>query len=199
MNNMMGRGKVFSELDRAVQGTVKFEDGSVVNICGKGTVISSGRRCEHKVLMGVYWIPRLRNSIISVGQMDEDASCVLIEGGVLKIWDRQRCLLTRLQRVKNWMYWLELQVARPLCLAVHQDDEAWQLHERLGHANFGSLEKMSKLDMVPGLPPISHADQFYDTCVGQASPWRVPETEQVSCGQGTGGLVHDDLCGWSSR
>jgi hypothetical protein len=51
---MMGRGKVFSELDWAVQGTVKFEDGSVVNICGKGTVISSGRRGEHKVLMGVY-------------------------------------------------------------------------------------------------------------------------------------------------
>ncbi len=55
-------------------------------------------------------------------------------------------------------------MARPLCLAVHQDDEAWQLHERLGHANFGSLEKMSKLDMVPGLPPISYADQFYDVC-----------------------------------
>jgi hypothetical protein len=52
-NHMTGRGEVFSELDQAMQGTVKFRDGSVVNICGKGTVIFSGRRDEHKVLTGV--------------------------------------------------------------------------------------------------------------------------------------------------
>jgi hypothetical protein len=52
-NHMTGRDNVFSELDRAVQGTVKFEDGSVVNICGKGTIIFSGRHDEHKVPTGV--------------------------------------------------------------------------------------------------------------------------------------------------
>jgi hypothetical protein len=82
---MTGRGNVFSELDRAVQGTVKFRDGSVVNICGKGTIIFSERHGEHKVLTGVYWIPRLKNSIISVGQMDEGGARVLIEGGVLRV------------------------------------------------------------------------------------------------------------------
>jgi hypothetical protein len=53
-NHMTGRGNVFSELDRAVQGTVKFGDSSVINICGKGTIIFSGRHSEHKVLTGVY-------------------------------------------------------------------------------------------------------------------------------------------------
>jgi hypothetical protein len=84
---------MFSELDRTVQGTVKFGDGSVVNICGKGTIILSGRHGEHKVLTGVYWISRLKNSIISVGQMDEGGSHVLIKGRVLWIWDRQHRLL----------------------------------------------------------------------------------------------------------
>jgi hypothetical protein len=67
MNHMMGHGNMFSELDWAVQGTIKFGDGSVINICGKGTIIFSGRHGEHKVLTGVYWIPRLKNLIISVG------------------------------------------------------------------------------------------------------------------------------------
>jgi hypothetical protein len=107
----------------------------------------------------------LRNSIISVGQMDEGGSRVLIEGGVLKIWDWQQRLLAWVQRTKNRMYQLELQVARPLGLTVHQDDEAWQWHERLGHANFDSLEKMVKLEMVRGLSPISHTEQFCDTCM----------------------------------
>jgi hypothetical protein len=121
---MTGRGNVFSELDQAVQGTVKFGDGSVVNICGKGTIIFSGRHDEHKILTSVYWIPCLKNSIISVGRMDEGGARVLIEGGVLRVWDRQQRLLARVQRTENRMYRLELQVARLLCLAVHQDDDA---------------------------------------------------------------------------
>jgi hypothetical protein len=83
MNHMMGHDNVFSELDRVVQGTVKFRDGSVVNICGKGSIIFSGCHDEHKVLTGVYWIPRLKNSIISVGKMDKGGTRVLIEGGIL--------------------------------------------------------------------------------------------------------------------
>jgi transposase InsO family protein len=164
-NHMTGRGNVFSELDRVVQGTIKFRDGSVVNICGKGTIIFSGCHGEHKVLTGVYWIPCLKNSIISVGQMDERGARVLIKGGVLRVWDRQHRLLSRVQRTENRMYRLELQMARPLCLTVHQDDDAWRWHERLGHGNFGSLEKMGRLEMVRGLPPISHTEQFCDTCV----------------------------------
>jgi hypothetical protein len=85
MNHMTGRGNVFSELDRAMQGTIKFGDGSVINICGKGTIIFFGRHGEHKVLTGVYWISRLKNSIISIGQMDEGGAHVLIEGGVLQV------------------------------------------------------------------------------------------------------------------
>jgi hypothetical protein len=92
-NHMTGRGNVFSELDRAVQGTVKFGDDSVVNICGKGTIIFSGCHGEHKALTRVYWIPRLKNSIISVGQMDEGGARVLIEGGMLRVWDRRHRLL----------------------------------------------------------------------------------------------------------
>jgi hypothetical protein len=67
MNHMTRHSDVFSKLDLAVQGTIKFGDGSVVNICSKGTVIFSGRHNKHKVLTGVYWIPHLRNMMISVG------------------------------------------------------------------------------------------------------------------------------------
>jgi hypothetical protein len=129
MNHMTGRDNMFSELKRAVQGTVKFEDGSVVNIFGNGTIIFSVRHGELKVLIGVYWIPRLKNSIISVGQMDEGGAHVLVEGGVLRVWDRRCHLLARVQRTENRMYRLELQVARPLCLTVHQNDDAWSWHK----------------------------------------------------------------------
>jgi hypothetical protein len=94
-NHMMGHDNVFSELDRAVQGTIKFGDGSIVNICGKGTIIFSGCHGEHKALTGVYWIPCLKNLIISIGQMDEGGTRVLVEGGVLRVWDRRHRLLAQ--------------------------------------------------------------------------------------------------------
>lgn len=42
-----------------------------------------------KALRGVYYIPRLKNSIISVGQLDEGGSRVEVEHGILRIWDHE--------------------------------------------------------------------------------------------------------------
>jgi transposase InsO family protein len=90
---------------------------------------------------------------------------VLIEGGVLRVWDRRHRLLAR-----HW-------------------------HERLGHANFGSLEKMGRLEMVRGLPPISHTEQFCDTRV-LAKHHRGAFTKQSKYRTDKAlELVHDDLCG----
>ena len=40
---------------------------------------------EHHLFTGVYYIPALKNSIISIGQLDENGSRVELEGGVLRI------------------------------------------------------------------------------------------------------------------
>jgi hypothetical protein len=66
-NHMTGSRHVFSELDSGVTGTVKFGDGSVVNIEGKGTVLFALRSGEHRRLDGVYYIPRLTTNIVSLG------------------------------------------------------------------------------------------------------------------------------------
>jgi transposase InsO family protein len=93
------------------------------------------------------------------------------------------------------MYRLELQVARPLCLIVHQDDDAWCWHEQLDHANFGSLEKMGRLEMVRGLPPISHVEQFCDTYVLAKHRRRVFLKQSKYHADKALELVHGDLYG----
>jgi transposase InsO family protein len=78
---------------------------------------------------------------------------------------------------------------------VHQDDDAWHWHERLGHANFGSLEKMGRMEMVHGLPPISHAEQSCDTCVLAKHRRRVfPKQSKYRTDKALE-LVHGNLCG----
>jgi hypothetical protein len=96
-----------------------------------------GQDREHRLLTGVYYILALRNSIISIGQLDENGSRVEIEDGVLRIWDRSRRLLAKVNWGSNHLYVLHVQMAQPLYLVVHQDDEAWRWHERFGHLHFG--------------------------------------------------------------
>jgi hypothetical protein len=62
------------------------------------------------------------------------------------------------------MYLLRLQVVRPLCLVVHQNDNAWCWQERLGHVNFRAME-MGRLEMVCRLSGIDHVEQFCSTCI----------------------------------
>ena len=64
---MTRRREYFSDLDSTVRGSVKFGDASTVEIEGVGSFIFVAKTGEHRMLTGVYYIPALRNSIISLG------------------------------------------------------------------------------------------------------------------------------------
>jgi len=84
-HHMTGRREFFSDLDSGVKGSVKFGDASAVEIKGVGLVIFKAKTGEHSLLIGVYYILALKNSIISVGWLDENCSWVEIEDDVLRI------------------------------------------------------------------------------------------------------------------
>jgi len=77
---------------------MKFEDGSKVEIRGRGTIIFRCQNGEHHALTDVYYIPQLRSSIVSIGQLDEHGCEVLVKSGVLRIRDREQRLLAKVQR-----------------------------------------------------------------------------------------------------
>ena len=110
-NHMTGNRAAFSELDTGVVGTVKFGDNSGVDIQGRGTVVFQCKNGEHKALTDVYYIPKLRSNIVSIGQLDERGCQVLIDGGVLRISDRERKLLTKVEHGRNRLYTLALRIA----------------------------------------------------------------------------------------
>jgi hypothetical protein len=98
----------FTELDCDVRGSVKFGDASNVEIKGASFVIFTAESGEHRLLTGVYYIPVLRNSIISLGQLDESGSRVEIKDGVKRIWDHHHRLLAKVTRGTNRLYVLNM-------------------------------------------------------------------------------------------
>jgi hypothetical protein len=125
---MTGNDTVFAELDRSVTGKVRFGDGSIVDICGRGIVLFTIDNDRHRELSGVYWIPRLKSNIISIGQLDELGFPTHVEGGFMTVRDHDKILVARVPRTKNRMYIIDLQVVQLVCLIAHVGDEAWRWH-----------------------------------------------------------------------
>ena len=94
-NHMTGSHAIFSELDETATRSVKFGDGSRVQIRGHSTILFRCQNGEHHALMDVYFIPQLCTSIIGLGQLDEHGSEVLIHEGMLRIRDREWHLLDK--------------------------------------------------------------------------------------------------------
>jgi len=107
-HHMTGRRELFTRLDTSVRESVRFNDESKVEITDAGSILFEAKNGEHRVLHGVYFIPALCNSIMSLGQQDEGGSKVEIENGVLKIWDQHRRLLVKVRRGANRLYILHL-------------------------------------------------------------------------------------------
>lgn len=67
LNHMTSDASIFSELILSVIGSVRFGDGSQVEIAGFGTMLFEFKDGGHHAFHNVYHIPRLRSSILSIG------------------------------------------------------------------------------------------------------------------------------------
>jgi hypothetical protein len=172
---------------------VRFGDDSTVEIMGKGTIVFQG---DQWVLSDVYYIPRLRSNLVSLGQLTEMGHRVLLDDDMLEVVNKQIArMIMRVPRTLNRMYKIELSTIEPKCLMASIDDQAWLWHGRLGHVNFRSLKQLVSKEMATGVPNIRHPEQVCSDCLmakqtrtvfPKAAKWQ--SEEKLS-------LVYVDLCG----
>ena len=87
-NHMTSTRSALTQLDEGVCGTVRFGDGSSFNIEGIGSMVMEDRQSAHKVLTEVYYIPKLKSNIISLGQLEEKGFVVTMGNGRLCVFDQ---------------------------------------------------------------------------------------------------------------
>jgi hypothetical protein len=156
----------FMKIDTMVLGTVRFNDDSVAQIEGHGTVMFVCKNGESWPFDGVYFIPRLMINIVSVGQLDEIGYKINIDTGVMKILEPGGVLLMNVKKEENRLYLLHLKFAQPTCLAVcgRDDEVAWHWHECFGHVNMAALRKLAREELVHDLPEIGQVGQLCEAC-----------------------------------
>ncbi|XP_031490481.1 uncharacterized protein LOC116257672 [Nymphaea colorata] len=182
-SNHMTRDRVkFRELDEAITGKVKFGDGSSVQIIGKGSILFRCKNDDQWLLNEVYYIPRLRSNIVSLGQLTEAGHKVVMDEDELEVFVKNPWLLImNVRRTPNRLCRIELQIARPVCLLANLEDPSWLWHARLVHVNFQAMKMLVNKKMATGVPP-DHSSRSVMSRVfgGEADEIVVPVGSQLS-------------------
>ncbi|XP_074342357.1 uncharacterized protein LOC141679888 [Apium graveolens] len=100
-NHMTGHREKFVKLDGIEKGEVRFSDGSLVKIEGKGSIRFACKNGETKELHGVHYIRTLRSNIISLGELTEEENRVEINYDSLWVFDNYGNLLMHVKRSGN--------------------------------------------------------------------------------------------------
>jgi hypothetical protein len=195
-NHMTRDWKKFKEIDSTFSGKVKFGDGSTVDIEGIGSIVFDGNSGNQWLLRDVYYIPKLRANLISLGQLAENGHMVLMDEDIITITEKcPRRMIMCVQRSPNRLYKIGLSVGEPLCLLASMEDQGWLWHGRLGHVNFHALKQLADKEMVGGVPLIQKPDQVCQSClVAKQARFSFPRST-LSRADEPLGLVHVDLCG----
>nr|GEW39852.1 zinc finger, CCHC-type [Tanacetum cinerariifolium] len=164
-NHMTGIKSHFRDIDESVTGHIRFGDRSYVQIKGKGFILLGCKNNEQKIVSDIYYIPNLKSNILSLGQLTEIGCKIIMDGNKLTLYDKNKKLLIKVERSKNRLYIIRLQIEAPICLLANVDNQAWLWHARLGHLNFDDINKMTRKGLVEGIPRINHAGQICDACL----------------------------------
>ncbi|GJR78475.1 zinc finger, CCHC-type containing protein [Tanacetum coccineum] len=194
-NHMTGIREHFKELDEKVSGKVRFGDGSYIEIKGKGSIIIECDDEKQRIISHVYYIPNLKNNLLSLGQFTEIGCKVVMEDDELRLYDMDNQIFMKVTRQKNRLYKANLRIGTPVCLLANLKEDTWLWHARLGHLNFESLKSMAQRDLVHGIPAIKHTTQICDVClIGKHSRAPFPKKAKARSTSPLD-LVYGDLCG----
>eukprot|EP00253_Pinus_taeda_P009530 PITA_09530 len=206
-NHMTGNIALFSALDKNMKSEVTLGTDSKVSVMGKGEVKIFTKQRERKTIADVYYVPRMRCNLLSIGQLVQKGYNVYFVNDVCTIMDippSKRCI-AEVKMTRNRMFPLRIRADlknKIEIAAVTQEafqsvpkDENWLWHLRFGHLNFGGLNLLSRKEMVKGLPLIEKPDSLCEGCIlGKQHRESFPSGKSIRA-KAPLEIIHSDLCG----
>jgi transposase InsO family protein len=154
-----------------------------------------------QVISEVYYIPELKNNLLSMGQLQDKGVTILIQHGKCKVFHPTKGLIIQSKISTNRMFVVRATMIpkATTCLQVVIEDESYLWHCRFGHVSFKGLRTLQSKRMVNGLPsglpsPTACA-QVCTTClIGEQHRESIPKKSLWRASQKLE-LVHADICG----
>ncbi|XP_022866554.1 uncharacterized protein LOC111386325 [Olea europaea var. sylvestris] len=89
--------------------TVSFGNHSQVTVMGKGDIQIKTKNDNIDIISNVFYIPDLRNDVLSMGQLQEKGYTDTIKEGICEIYDPKRGLIAQVKMSQNRLFPLQIQ------------------------------------------------------------------------------------------
>ncbi|GKD98809.1 integrase, catalytic region, zinc finger, CCHC-type containing protein [Tanacetum coccineum] len=175
-------------------GTVHFGNDNFAAITGYGDYIQGNITICH-----VYYVDGLGHNLFSVGQFcDGDLevafrskTCYVrnLEGDDFLIGGRESNLYT--------ISIYDMVASSPVCLMSKETStKSWLLYRRLSHLNFGTINDLTRLDLVDGLPKFIYEKDHLCSAFERGKRKKASHPPKlVPSDHSKLELIHMDLCG----
>jgi hypothetical protein len=100
---MSGHKDFFSELDESFRKSVKLGDNSSIDVMGKGRIHLQVNNIP-QVISEVFYIPDLKNNLLSIGQLQEKGLAILFRYNKCKVYHPKRGLIIETTMTLNRMF-----------------------------------------------------------------------------------------------
>ncbi|KAL4334062.1 hypothetical protein GQ457_07G002440 [Hibiscus cannabinus] len=195
-NHMCNKKDYFADLNEEFVDSVKLGNNASLVVKGKGNVRLQIDNNIH-VITEVFYVPELKNNLLSLGQLQEKGLAILIQHNHCKVYYSEKGVIIQSVMSSNRMFKVTA-VSLPsalTCFNTTTEDIGHLWHCRYGHLSFNGLNTLKQKEMVFELPRLI---QPLKVCMERLnekqkrdpfpkkSSWRAELPLQ---------LVHSDLCG----
>ena len=124
-NHMTCDHRLFQELKDVSRGTVRFGNGSMTKIGGRGWIMFQCQNGGQMRLDNVLYFLEVKSNILSLGQFDEHGCRILMGGSFLTIYDQHGRLLVKVKKTLSRLYLLKLNPVLSCMVADDSSELTW--------------------------------------------------------------------------
>lgn len=201
-NHMSGMREWFFYFDNQFSQNVKLGDDRRMMVEEKGSIRLQINGTT-QVITSVYFVPGLKNNLLSVGQLQQKRLKIIIDNDVCEIWHKQqRRMIMKSKISRNHMFVILAVIKKQgesekSCLHVTEEKEDDLWHKRLGHLSHRGIQALGKKKMVTDLLELDRerAEIVCEVCMkGKQNKENIPKKSMWRASRGLE-LVHSDICG----
>ncbi|GJZ90910.1 retrovirus-related pol polyprotein from transposon TNT 1-94 [Tanacetum coccineum] len=192
--HMTGDRSLLRNFVEKFMGTVRFGNDNFAAITGYGDYIHGNITICH-----VYYVEGLGHNLFSVGQFCDGDLEVAFRSKTCYVRNLEGDDLLTGGRDSN-LYTIsisDMAASSPICLmSKATSTKSWLWHRRLSHLNFGTINDLTKLDLVDGLPKFKYGkDHLCSACERGKSKKASHPPKLIPSDYSKLELLHMDLCG----
>ncbi|KAL4378121.1 hypothetical protein GQ457_02G036680 [Hibiscus cannabinus] len=155
-NHMCYKKDYFADLNEEFVDSVKLRNNASLTVKGKGNVrLQIDNNIQ--IITEVFYVPELKNNLLSLGQLQEKGLAVLIQHNHCKVYHSEKGVIIQSVMSSNRMFKIAAVSlpSAPTCFNIATEDIGHLWHCRYGHLSFNGLNTLKQKEMRQLTAPYS--------------------------------------------